>query len=96
MTGSVPLKILLILSIWRKNIMIVKIIVQTANTDSPVSIHTAIGSTAEAHKDPIETRFEMHITMIKVKRDARHPQGDITRKHPKVVATPFPPFLNLR
>ena len=76
--------------------MNVKITAQTESTGNLVSIKTAIGSTAEAHKDPIETRFEMHITAIKVNREARHAQGDIIRKHPKVVATPFPPFLKLR
>ena len=59
-----------------------------------VFIHTATGITAVAEREPADTWLLNRATIRNVSRAARHATGEITRKHPNAVATPFPPFLN--
>ena len=64
---------------------------QRVVTTECVAYHTTIGRTAEADKDAIDALFEMRAIMTKTNSVTRAETGEMIRKHPHAVATPFPP-----
>ena len=63
-------------------------------TGELVFIHIAIGITPAAEREPADTWLLDNATIRNATRAARQATGERTRKHPKAVATPFPPVLN--
>lgn len=62
----------------------------------PVDFQTEIGSRTDPANDPTEARLVIHTNKIKTNILIKTLKGEMARKHPPAVATPFPPFLNLK
>ena len=60
----------------------------------PLISHVAKGNTAEATREPAETRFDKKTVIKNTVNDIMQANGEIIKKHQVAVATPFPPSLN--
>ncbi len=66
-------------------------VAQRVDTAECVANHTTMGRTTEPDKDAMEARFEIQAIKTKTNSVTRAETGEMTRKHPHAVATPFPP-----
>ena len=59
-----------------------------------VAFHMTSGNTADADKDATDTLLLMHTIRTKTRTVITAVNGEMTRIHPRAVATPLPPSLH--
>ena len=62
----------------------------------PEASHTLRGRMAAPASDPAGAQFVLAKSYMQTSILTMQPMGERIRKHPAPVATPLPPFLNLR
>ncbi len=92
--GSVPDHSRLIFSLWRIKMNMAMITEHPVITGERVASHKITGNTPKEANEATEALLNQQINMIKTNIAIKNDTGEITRKQPPAVATPFPPFLN--